>query len=83
MSTMIALLVLGSNPLTLSFRAGMPKSRERYFSGKYFVKFGHFCIFHNPEIPGLRKWAGIPAGIRDPGIGIPKYSTVGRIVITN
>jgi len=47
MSTLITYLVLGSSPLTLSFRARNCPSKfgKRYLSGKYHEKFEHFVRF--------------------------------------
>ena len=88
MFTLITYLMLGSSPLTLSFRAlnCTQKSGKSYFSGKYHVKFGHFVRFHNPVIPGLkhrqsrgsglRKWSGIP------GFGIPGLESLVMTLFT-
>jgi len=40
------------------------KFRKKYVSGKYHAKFGHFAIFQNPEIPGLKHRQSRDSGLR-------------------
>ena len=79
MSTMITKLVLGSIPLTLSFRAGNfpSKFRKKFFWGKYHVKFRHLVHFSWSQNPGIKASPILGFGIEKMGQdGIPRLESV-------